>query len=194
MIAAKRILRYIAGTIDKPLTFSRDHPLGGLLAFCDADWAGCRDTRKSTSGWAIKYAGAAISWISKRQPVVALSSAESEYICASSCAQEVMFFRQLASSIGIKLDGPTTVFSDSQSALAMIVNPTNARSKHIDIKYHFVRGCVTSQNMRFKYVPTTEQQADLLTKSLPTVTNIKFVDLLFGIAHFACVMINGSPL
>ena len=90
--------------------------------------------------------------------------------------------------------GPTTVFSDSQSALAMIVNPTNARSKHIDIKYHFVRGCVSSQNMRFKYVPTTEQQADLLTKSLPTVTHLKFTDLLFGIAHFACVAVNGAPL
>ena len=99
---------------------------------------------------------------------VALSTAESEYIAACSCAQEVMFFRQLASSIGIELSGPTTVFSDSQSALAMVVNPTNARSKAIDIKYHYVRGCVKSMNIRFKFIPTLHQQADLLTKSLPS--------------------------
>ena len=187
LTAAKRVLRYLAGTIAKPLTYSRDHPLGGLLGFCDADWAGCKDSRKSTSGWVLKLAGAAISWYSKRQSVVALSSAESEYISACSCAQEVMFFRQLASSIGIELNGPTTVFSDSQSALAMIVNPTNARSKSIDIKYHYVRGTVSSQNIRFKFVPTAEQQADLLTKSLPSPAVMRFTDLVFGIAHFACV-------
>ena len=88
LTAAKRILRYLAGTIDKPLTYSRDHPLGGLLGFCDADWAGCKDSRKSTSGWVLKLAGAAISWYSKRQSVVALSSAESEYIAACSCARQ----------------------------------------------------------------------------------------------------------
>ena len=118
---------------------------------------------------------------------MALSSAESEYIAACSCAQEVMFFRQLASSIGIELSGPTTVFSDSQSALAMVVNPTNARSKAIDIKYHYVRGTVSSQNIRFKFVPTTEQQADIMTKSLPSPAVIKFTDLAFGIAHYAYV-------
>ena len=105
-----------------------------------------------------------------------------------------MFFRQLASSVGIRLDGPTTVFSDSQSALAMVSNPTNARSKHIDIKYHYVRSTTESGNIVFKYVPTTEQQADLLTKSTPAVTTIKLTDLLFGIAHFACVAVNGGPV
>ena len=83
-----------------------------------------------------------------------IASAESEYIATASCAQEVMFFRQLASSVGIRLDGPTTVFSDSQSALAMVSNPTNARSKHIDIKYHYVRSTTESGNVVFKYVPT----------------------------------------
>ena len=69
----------------------------------------------------------------------------------------------------------------------MIVNPTNARSKSIDIKYHYVRGTVSSQNIRFKFVPTAEQQADLLTKSLPSPAVMRFTDLVFGIAHFACV-------
>ena len=98
-----------------------------------------------------------------------------------------MFFRQLASSIGIELAGPTTIFSDSQSALAMVVNPTNARSKAIDIRYHYVRGTVQSKNVTFKFVPTTEQQADLLTKSLPAPATMRFTDLIFGIAHFAVV-------
>ena len=98
MVAAKRVLRYLAGSIAKPLVYSRDHPLGGLLGFCDADWAGCKDSRQSTSGWILKLAGAAISWFSKKQPVIATSSAESEYIAMASCAQETMFFRQLAAS------------------------------------------------------------------------------------------------
>ena len=80
----------------------------------------------------------------------------------------------------------------------MIVTPTNARSKSIDIKYHYVRGTVSSQNIRFKFVPTTEQQADLLTKSLPSPAVMRFTDLVFGIAHFACVscahgLMPGTP-
>ena len=106
----------------------------------------------------------------------------------ASCAQETMFFRQLAASLGIELSGPTTVFSDSQSALAMVANPTNARSKAIDIKCHYVRGCVKSMNIRFKFIPTLHQQADLLTKSLPSPAVTKFSDLIFGASFFSFEM------
>ena len=192
MVAAKRILRFIASTFNRDLIYRRDHPLGGLLGFCDADWAGCKDSRQSTSGWILKLAGAAISWFSKKQPVIATSSAESEYIAMASCAQETMFFRQLAASLGIELSGPTTVFSDSQSALAMVANPTNARSKAIDIKYHYVRGCVKSMNIRFKFIPTLHQQADLLTKSLPSPAVTRFSDLIFGASFFSIEMSRSS--
>ena len=183
MGAAKRIVRYLAGTADRGIVYRRGKERG-LVGWCDADWAGDRDDRRSTSGWVVQLAGGAVSWFSKRQPVVALSSAESEYICACSCAQEIMFFRQALSGIGFNVGGRTTVWCDSQSAMAMTENPTNGRAKHIDIKFHYVKDCVSSGNIKFKYVGTSDQIADLMTKGLGKILTLKFTDQIMGVGYY----------
>jgi hypothetical protein len=161
----------------------------GPVGWCGADWAGDRDDRKSTSGWVVQLAGGAVSWFSKRQPVVALSSAEPEYICACSCAQEIMFFRQALSGVGFKVGGKTTVWCDSQSAMEMTQNPTNGRANHIDIKFHYVKDCdcVSSGNIEFRFVGTSDQIADLMTKGFGRILTLKFADKIMGVTYYMVV-------
>jgi hypothetical protein len=179
--AAKLALRYVKSILkSQGLTFRGDEGLR-LYAYCDSDWAGCPDTRRSTSGYVVMFCGAAVAWISKRQPTVALSSAEAEYVTACFAAQEVQWIRQLIAEIGIPLNKrPTTVYSDSQSAMHMAANPTAGRAKHMDIKYHFAKEAVQRGVVKFQYVSTTEQAADGMTKGLPGPKTIQFRDLISG--------------
>lgn len=166
LTAVKRIIRYLKGTTSMGLLFDATMDITELMCHCDSDWGSCPDTRRSTSGFVIKLCGAAISWISKRQPTVALSSAEAEYMTAAIAASEVIYIRQMLQEIGLtKEAGPTTIFCDSQSAMHMIKNPTSGRAKHIDIKFHFVKGAATT-DVTFKYVATNEMLADIMTKAL----------------------------
>ena len=169
MKAARHIVRYLKGTTNIGLTFGKNtgpEPLKPY-AYCDSDWAQCLDTRKSTSGYVIMLNGAAVSWISKRQPTVALSSAEAEYVTACFAAQEVQFIRQTLDELGLlTCKEPTTIFCDSQSAMHMIKNPTSGRAKHIDIKAHFVKESHERGYTRFEYIQTDSNAADVLTKGL----------------------------
>lgn len=180
-IACRWAIAYIKGLEQtQGLTF---HGAQGfnLHAYCDSDWAGCPDTRRSTSGYVVMFAGAAVAWISKRQPTVALSSAEAEYVTACLAAQEVQWIRQLLAELEVPcLDGPTTVYSDSQSAMHMANNPTAGRAKHMDIKYHFVKDACENGVVAFKYCHTNEQAADLLTKALARPKLVKFRDMVTG--------------
>ena len=125
--------------------------------------------------------GAAISWLSKRQPTVALSSAEAEYITACLAAQEVQFIRQMLLELGLLNEQqPTLIYSDSQSAIHMAENPTSGRAKHIDIKVHFVKEARERGVAVFQYVHTTENAADALTKALTGPRTIHFRDIVTG--------------
>ena len=127
------------------------------------------------------FGGATVSWISKRQPTVALSSAEAEYVTACLAAQEIQWIRQLLAEIGVPLERTgTTVYSDSQSAMHMANNPTSGRAKHIDIKYHFVKEARERGVVNFKYVHTSEQAADLMTKALAKAKVVQFRNILNG--------------
>ena len=95
-----------------------------------------------------------------------------------------MFFRQALSGIGFNVGGRTTVWCDSQSAMAMTENPTNGRAKHIDIKFHYVKDCVSSGNIKFKYVGTSDQIADLMTKGLGKILTLKFTDQIMGVGYY----------
>ena len=138
-VAVKRILRYLKGTQKYGLLYKRND--SDCVGFSDADWGGDLDDRKSTSGYVFKVGGTAISWRSKKQASVALSTAEAEYIALASAAQESsLWLQQLLADLLKEPTKPMVIFEDNQSAICMAKNPQfHGRSKHIAIKHHFIR-------------------------------------------------------
>ena len=164
--AVKRILRYVKGTIDFGIQFKHGNNLR-LLGYADADWAGDLQDRKSTSGYVFFLNGAPVSYCSKKQLSVALSTAEAEYMAASLAAQETMWLRCLLQEMGVEQEGATTLLQDNQGAIAIAKNPElHSRTKHIDIRYHFIRECVESKVIKEEYCATQDMVADILTKPL----------------------------
>ena len=165
--AVKRILRYLRGTVDADLVYRG--PLTQLEGYTDADWAGDKDTRRSTSGFVFSIGSGAISWSSKRQPTVALSTCEAEYIGQTQATKEAIWLKSLLVELGTEDDGPsaTIIHCDNQGAIALAANPVfHARTKHINIQHHFVREKVAEGKIQLNYVPTEQQIADGLTKPL----------------------------
>ena len=164
--AVKRVLRYLKGTAEYGILFKNEESKE-CIGYSDADWAGDHDDRKSTSGYIFKSASGAISWRSKKQECVALSTAEAEYVALSSATQEAVWLRKLATDLGNPPKEPTTVFEDNQSAIAMSKNPQfHGRAKHIDIKHHYVREQVNRGTVKLEYCSTREMTADMFTKGL----------------------------
>jgi hypothetical protein len=166
--AVKRGLRYLKGTRQLAIRYSSDaeDPLR-LKAYCDSDWGGDRDSRRSTTGYLTMVAGGPVSWTSKLQATVALSSAEAEYMAASAATQEVLYLRQLLIDLKHPQMEATTLLVDNQGAIALAKNPVlHQRTKHIDIRYHFIREKLKRGDVLLAYVPTGEQLADILTKAL----------------------------
>ena len=167
LTAAKRILRYLKGTAYLGLSYKKCAD-GNLIGYSDADWAGDVDDRHSTSGNVFLLAKGAVSWLSKKQATVALSTAEAEYVALSAATQEAIWLRRLLTDVGESLEDPIVINEDNQGAIAMAKNPVgHARTKHIDIRYHFVREGVQNGAIILKYVATGEMIADILTKPLP---------------------------
>jgi Reverse transcriptase (RNA-dependent DNA polymerase) len=163
--AAKGLLRYIAGTKDYGITFGGASPT--FVGYCDADYAGDIDTRRSTSGYVFIMNGGAISWSSKRQTTVATSTTEAEYMAAASATKEALWLRSLLTDFGHKF-ATTTIYTDNQAALQLTKNPlTSSRAKHIDVTYHFVRERVERNEVHFVYCKTDNMIADALTKAVP---------------------------
>ena len=163
--AVKRVMRYLQGTLGMELQ------LGGayvtLHGFCDADWAGDEGDRRSTTGYVFMLGMGAISWNSKRQPTIALSTTEAEYMAMSQCTKEAIWLRQLLADVGLVQEGSTQILCDNQGAIALAKNPTHhSRTKHIDVQHHFIRERVEDEVIELKYVPTQAMVADVLTKSL----------------------------
>ena len=165
--AAKRVLRYLKGTADHGIVFTKSES-DECVGFSDADWAGDQQDRKSTSGYLFQLAGGPVSWKSQRQGCVALSTAEAEYMALSFAAQETVWLRKLLTEFGCELSGPTIlIMEDNQSAIAMANNPQfHGRAKHIDIRHHFIRERVSHGDIRLNYCPTGDMIADMLTKGL----------------------------
>jgi hypothetical protein len=164
--AIKHILMYLQATKDLCLKYSvvQDPAVYG---FCDSDWGGDELTRKSTSGYVFIMSGAAVSWSSKKQSSVALSSTEAEYMACTQASKEAVWLRQLLHELHIE-QSSVRIFCDSQGSLALLRNPVyHARTKHIDVQYHYVRELVELGILDFAYVRTDDQAADILTKPLP---------------------------
>ena len=164
--AVKRILRYLKGTADYSLCY-RGNDLA-LRGYTDADWAGDGDERKSTSGFVFLLGNGAISWSSKKQTCIALSTMEAEFVALSAAAQEAVWLKRFMNHLNITTSNePVTVFSDSQSSIAYTKDPKfHNRTKHIDIKYHFVKDLVAHGEIDLEYIATSEMVADPLTKAV----------------------------
>jgi hypothetical protein len=168
--AVKRIFRYLQGTKSHGIRFKSSGELD-FKCFSDADWAGDVADRKSTSGYVFKLAGGPISWGSKKQSSVSLSTSEAEYIALSLAIQEGKWVHRLLCEILVAAGVETpklVIFEDNQSCIKMTKNPVNhGRAKHIDIKYHHIRDEVKSGEVEVEYCSTSVMLADLLTKGLP---------------------------
>jgi hypothetical protein len=176
-IHAKRVLRYLKGTRHYRITYGRSST--PLLGYSDASYADA-DERKSTGGYVFLMNGGPISWKSRKQSIVALSSTEAEFIALADTAKEALWWRKILREIDPKnINVPTTILEDNQSAIKLSKNHIhNDRSKHIDVRCFFIRDYISKLQLDVKYVPTNLQIADMFTKSLSNEILKKFVKLL----------------
>ncbi len=138
-----------------------------MCGYSDADWAGDVSDRKSTSGYLFMMSGATVSWRSRKQTCVALSTAEAEYVALASASQEATWLRRLFEDLHEKQAEPTVIHEDNQSAICIAQNPQyHSKTKHIDIKYHFIREKIVDNTIELRYCPTNDMLADTLTKGL----------------------------
>jgi len=163
--AVKRIIKYVKGTVNHGLWYSRDSGTE-LLGFSDADWAGNLEDRKSTSGGCFFLGKNLVSWFSKKQNSISLSTAEAEYIAAGSCCTQLLWMKQMLNDYGLKFSS-ADLHCDNTSAINIAKNPVqHSRTKHIDIRHHFIRDLVESGDIRMHYIPTDKQLGDIFTKAL----------------------------
>ena len=174
-IPAKRVLRYLKGTIDFGLVYVKGGKNLNVIGYSDSDFVGDVEDRKSTSGQVFFLGGLQITWNSLKQKVVALSSCEAEYIVImSAVCQGVWIPRLVMEVMGVKMEA-VKITVDNQSAI-MLSNTSvlHNRTKHIDTRYHFIRDCVEDGRVVIEHVKTEDQLVDILTKSLGRV---KFMEL-----------------
>jgi hypothetical protein len=139
-----------------------------VIGYSDADWAANLDDRRSITVYAFIMANGAISWNSKKQPTVALSSTEAEYMAASQATKEATWIRKLLDSLGLAKPEAMLIYGDNQGSIALAKNPTgHGRTKHIDIQHHFIREKVNGGEIQFEFCGTENMIADVLTKGLP---------------------------
>lgn len=176
--AIKRIFRYLNGTSSYGILY-KSNVTNLLVGYSDSDHAGDVETRRSTTGFFFKIGSGPISWCSKRQQTVALSTTEAEYVAASESVRELIWLRNLMTDVAPTIQNVPLLMVDNQSAIKLIRNPQfHKRSKHIDIKHHFIREKYSQNFFCLKYVDTENQIADIFTKALPKDKFIKFRSMM----------------
>lgn len=179
--ALKRVLRYLKSTVNVGLNYTgTDTKLTApaLIGYSDADWGQSYD-RRSITGYTFLLCGGAISWQSKKQRTVALSTVEAEYMATTHAAKEALWWRTVFNGLGYDTQQPTIIWSDSQGSISLAGNPEHhTRTKHIDIQYHFIRQHLADQTITLKFVGSESMAADCLTKALERVRHEKGMDML----------------
>ena len=165
--AVKHVMRYLKGTMDLKLTYSPSNIDRSFQTWTDADHGGNPDNGKSTSGYMLKIGTGVVSWSSKLQNIVALSTTEAEFVAATSAGTEVVWTRNFLRELGLEVDGPSDIYIDNQSALSVAKNPEHhGRMKHLDLRFFWLRDAVSQKVISISYIPTGDMTADLLTKAL----------------------------
>jgi len=181
--AAKRVLRYLAGTINFGIWYRKVENFS-LKGYSDSDWGGSAEDGRSTTGNCFLLGSAAVCWSSKKQATIALSTTEAEYVAVTATSCQAVWLRRLMGDIGMKQNKATEIFCDNESAIMLGRNPVfHSRTKHIEIKHHFVRELVAKGEVKLESCGTKEQPADLMTKSLPFAKHEKFC-IELGLSEF----------
>ncbi|KAL8120247.1 hypothetical protein AgCh_017410 [Apium graveolens] len=177
LLAMKRIFKYLKGAADLGLWYPRESDFK-LIGYSDADFAGCKLDRKSTSGSCQFLGGRMVSWFSKKQKSISTSTAEAEYIAAGSCCAQILWMKNQLLDYGLEFS-KIHIYCDNQSVIAMTGNPIqHSMTKHISIRYHFIREHVDEGTVELHFVPTNQQLADIFTKPLCEATLIRLVNEL----------------
>jgi hypothetical protein len=175
---AKEVLRYLKGTKYATLCYNEGKTLTG---YADASYASDPSTRRSTSGYVFMLNGAAVSWSSKLQRTVATSTCHAEYVALFDATREAIYLRNLLLDMRITNLAPVTIFEDNEPAIAVAKNHyTGDRTKHIEIRFHFIRDALADNLIEVKYLETKEMLADALTKCLPSEVHNKLFYKIFG--------------
>ena len=149
------------------------------MAYIDSDFAGDLDDRRSTSGFAFLLGSGAVSWSSKKQPIVTLSTTEAEYIAAAFCASQCIWLRRVLEKLGHKEENSTLIQCDNNSTIQLSKNSVfHGRSKHIDIRFHFLRDLTRDKIVKLSYCNSQEQVADIMTKPLKLEQFLKLRSML----------------
>jgi hypothetical protein len=167
--SAKLVLRYLKGTMQYGIVYSPDQSQPDLTGYVDSDWANDPDTRRSVTGFVLKYANGPIAFKSKGQSSVSTSSVQAEYQALCDAVRETIWLRQLLKEVGHEQNKPTVIHEDNRGCIALTQNNrTDPRTKHIDVKYHYTREQVANKNVVITHIPTADMVADMLTKPVST--------------------------
>lgn len=178
MLAAKRALRYLKGTMELGVFYKRGSELE-VIAYTDSDYAGDVEDRKSTSGYVFLLNGAAVCWSSRKQEVVTLSSTEAEYVAATSCACHCVWIKGVMEQNFMEQNKCMEINCDNTSSIKLSKNPVmHRRTKHIDVRYHYLRDLTNQEVVKLVFCGTEEQVADIMTKPVKLETFIKLRSLL----------------
>ncbi|XP_050895641.1 secreted RxLR effector protein 161-like [Lathyrus oleraceus] len=150
-----------------------------IIGYSDSDWSEDLDDRNNTIGFVFFMGDTAFTWMSKKQPIVTLSTCEAEYVAATSCVCHVIWLRNLLKELKMSQEDPVEICVDNKSALALAKNLVfHERNKHISTRYHFIRECIKKKKVKLKYVMSRDQAADIFTKSLKLETFVKLRNIL----------------
>ncbi|KAK9077208.1 hypothetical protein SSX86_005544 [Deinandra increscens subsp. villosa] len=170
MALAKRILRYVKGTWNYGLKYTKQEPWK-LMVYTDSDYAGDEEDRKCTSGYAFLLSGSAICWSSRKQETVTLSSTEAEYVACTNCACHCIWLKGIMAEICGREMGTLSIWCDNNSSIKMSKNPIcNRKTKHIDVRKHYIRELVAKGVVKVEFCPSEEQVADVMTKPVKLET------------------------
>jgi hypothetical protein len=173
----KRCVQFVLATREKGLKIAPDGSKEMLTCICDASYAPERNVRKSITGWIIMLFGVLISWKSRMQKSVTLSSSEAEYVAVSEMCTEILFIKQVIETMGIKVFTPISVYTDNLGAIYMIKNwTTDGKTKHVDTRYHFIRELQHEGVIEVKFVGTKDNDANMFTKNIGETEYNRFME------------------
>jgi hypothetical protein len=166
LMAAKRVLRYLKGTIGLGVLYKKEG-CEGLVAYADSNYAGDIEDKKSTSGYAFMLGSGAVAWSSRKQPIVTLSTTEAEFVAAAVCASQAIWMKRIIEKLSLEDSKCTIIFCDNSSTIKLSKNPVlHGRSKHIDVRFHFLRDLTREGAIELVYCGTQDQLADVMSKPL----------------------------